>query len=71
MPLRKICLTCLESIFDISPHAAVGGNGGSRLDVGSLLQVMPLVLADKDELKMQAHQVCFVPHLFCCCSHTD
>ena len=28
-----------------------------RLDCASLLQVMPLVLADKDDLKTQAHQV--------------
>ena len=60
MPLRKICLTCLESILDISPDGSAGGasvGSGSRLDVSALLQVMPLVLADKDELKMQAHQV--------------
>lgn len=48
MPLRKIALTCLETILDNSPE---------RLDSASLVQVMPTVLADKDELKAQAHQV--------------
>ena len=48
MPLRKISLTCLETLLDESPE---------RLDLASLVQVMPLVLADKDELKTQAHQI--------------
>jgi len=48
MPLRKISLTCLETILDTAPD---------RLDVASLTQVMPIVLADKDELKSQAHQI--------------
>jgi len=48
LPLRKISLTCLETLLDESPE---------RLDLASLVQVMPLVLADKDELKTQAHQV--------------
>ncbi len=48
LPLRKISLTCLETILDTSPD---------RLDMASLMQVMPTVLADKDEVKAQAHQV--------------
>lgn len=55
LPLRKIALTCLETLLDESPE---------KLDLASLVQVIPLVLADKDELKTQAHQVlsnCFQP----------
>lgn len=48
LPLRKIALTCLETLLDTAPD---------RLDVAALLQVMPTVLADKDEVKAQAHQV--------------
>ena len=50
MPLRKISLTCLETILDTTPE---------RMDAAALVQVMPVVLADKDELKTQAHQVAF------------
>ena len=54
MPLRKISLTCLETILDTTPE---------RMDAAALVQVMPVVLADKDELKTQAHQVA------CCVSY--
>ncbi len=54
LPLRKVSLTCLESILDLG-----GGGGGEPLllDPAALLSVMPLLLADKDEIKLQAHQV--------------
>ncbi len=38
----------------------LGGGGGGEpllLDPAALLSVMPLLLADKDEIKLQAHQV--------------
>lgn len=48
MPLRKISLTCIETIFD---------NSVELLDVSSFMEVMPLLVADKEDIKMQAHQV--------------
>lgn len=85
-PLRKISLTCLESILDISGSGDSNGKNSSssmdthhheerqqqqqefkkqqpvqRLDVMvtemAIMQIMPLLLTDKDELKMQAHEV--------------
>ena len=73
LPLRKVALTCLESILDLAPLALEDANPTSAgeertvaghpdlppllLDPASLLSVMPLLLADKDEIKLQAHQV--------------
>ena len=78
LPLRKVALTCLESILDLAPLAlaplaledanptsageerTVAGHPDLPpllLDPASLLSVMPLLLADKDEIKLQAHQV--------------
>ena len=55
LPLRKISLTCLETIIDTMPD---------KLDASALMHVMPELLADKDEIKLQSHQV--IPH-----THSD
>eukprot|EP01038_Epipyxis_sp_PR26KG_P006809 gene6809-9325_t len=47
LPLRKVALTCLETIVDTTPD---------RLDVVSVMQVMPDILSDKDEIKIQTYQ---------------
>ena len=48
LPLRKVSLTCVETILDVMPD---------RVDVLALMQIMPLLLTDKDEIKLQTHQV--------------
>jgi cullin-associated NEDD8-dissociated protein 1 len=48
LPLRKASLTCIETIVDTMPHA---------LDAASFMVVMPLLLTDKDEIKLKAHQI--------------
>jgi len=48
LPLRKVALTCVETILDAMPD---------RIDVLSLMQIMPLLLTDKDEIKLQTHQI--------------
>jgi len=48
LPLRKASLTCIETIVDNMPHA---------LDAVNFMVVMPLLLLDKDEIKLKAHQI--------------
>lgn len=51
LPQRKVALTCIDTILEVLPQ---------RMDVPGLMQVMPLLLTDKDEIKLQAHQVMLV-----------
>lgn len=48
LSLRKIALTCIESILD---------GIGATIDAAALMAVMPVILVDKDEIRLQAHQV--------------
>lgn len=48
LPLRKAALTCIETIVDTMPEC---------LDAPSLMSVMPLLLTDKDEIKLKTHQI--------------
>jgi len=48
LPLRKVALTCVESVLD-SPLL--------QIDVEAVMAVMPTALADKEDIKLQAHQV--------------
>ena len=50
LPLRKVSLTCIETILDVMPD---------KVDVLALVQIMPLLLTDKDEIKLQSHQVMY------------
>lgn len=48
LPLRKSALTCVDTVLE---------SASTRLDVSHLMRVMPSLLADKDEIKLQVHQV--------------
>lgn len=48
LPLRKVSLTCVETVLDAMPD---------RVDVPALMLIMPLLLTDKDEIKLQSHQI--------------
>lgn len=48
LPLRKAALTCIETIFDTSIES---------LDTASLVSRLPKLLGDKDEIKLQIHQI--------------
>lgn len=48
LPLRKASLTCVETIVETLP---------SVLDVSAIMAVIPILLMDKDEIKLQAHQI--------------
>lgn len=48
LPLRKVSLTCVETVLDAMPD---------KVDVPALMLIMPLLLADKDEIKLQSHQI--------------
>jgi hypothetical protein len=48
LPLRKVALTSIETILGTLPE---------RFDVNALLNIMPLLLSEKDEIKIQSHQV--------------
>lgn len=52
LPLRKVALTCVESILD-SPLL--------QIDAVAVMAVMPTALADKEDIKLQAHQVQHYP----------
>ncbi len=49
--MRKVSLTCVETVLDAAPE---------RVDVPAVMSVMPLLLADKDEIKLQAHHVSWI-----------
>ena len=46
--MRKASLTCVETIVETLP---------SVLDVSAIMAVIPILLMDKDEIKLQAHQI--------------
>lgn len=48
LPLRKAALTCVETILEILPQ---------RMDASGLMLTMPLLLMDKDEIKLQTHLI--------------
>jgi cullin-associated NEDD8-dissociated protein 1 len=50
--LRKAALTCLETVFD-SDSLPVG----ECIDMKTFMPHLVAVLADKDEVKLQAHQI--------------
>ena len=52
LPLRKAALTCLETILDSnSLHI------GECIDMKVFMPRIVVVLGDKDEVKLQAHQI--------------
>ena len=48
LPLRKAALTCIETILEVMPD---------QLDAVVFMQIMPLLLSDKNEVKVQSYQV--------------
>lgn len=48
LPLRKVSLTCVESILEAMPE---------RLDLTSIMTVLPLLLNDTDDIQLLSHQV--------------
>lgn len=48
LSLRKIALSCVETVLDVCPH---------KIDVPAVMAVLPALLVDKDEIKLQSHQV--------------
>jgi hypothetical protein len=53
LPLRKLSLTCLESVLACRPGSSVFGSAVMSIFT---TKYVPL-LSDKDEIKVQAHQV--------------
>ena len=52
LPLRKAALTCTETLLDSLPGS---------VDVTAFLPRLVAIMSDKDELKMQGHQVLYCP----------
>jgi cullin-associated NEDD8-dissociated protein 1 len=48
LPLRKVALTCVETVLDTLPE---------YLDVGAFMPRLVTVLGDKDEVKLQAYPI--------------
>ena len=48
LPLRKLAITCIETMFDNIPD---------QFDVGAVMGNLPSLLSDTDEIKAQAHQI--------------
>ncbi len=48
LPLRKVALTCIDTILDTCVR---------RINVPTLMQLLPTILVDKDDIRMQTHQV--------------
>ena len=48
LPLRKVALACVETMLDTIPD---------KVDIGAFIPRLVVLLADKDELQLQSHQI--------------
>lgn len=48
LPLRKASLTCIETMLDVIPD---------RLEIGAFMPRLATLLADKDDIQLQCHQI--------------